>query len=115
MAAASQLQAHGVTVNCICPGGVITARGLSYQSSEEKEEYLEEQRRLRAAGSLARQATVDEVARVACFFAGSMGAFVTGSVLKVEVVVAPPEAVVCKNTSAALCGVLPGHPRSSSL
>ena len=85
MLAASQLQAHGVTVNCICPGGVITGRGLSYHSSEqEKEEYLEEQRQLRAAGNLARQSTVDEVARVACFFAGSMGAFVTGSVLKVD-------------------------------
>ena len=53
-----------------------------FKDPEVRERYLAE---LEAEeGSLGRPGTVDEVARVVDFFAGPLGAFVTGEVLKVD-------------------------------
>ena len=65
---AAQLQRYNVNVNCICPGGVLTGRALSYSgSSAQQAAELAEQARRQEQGLLARTATIDEVARVACF------------------------------------------------
>ncbi|MSO93838.1 MAG: SDR family oxidoreductase [Rhodospirillales bacterium] len=73
---ASQLRAYDVTVNSIAPGSVRTARFLATRTLDPK--------LLATEGTLDRIATVDEVARVVEFFAGPMGAFVSGQVLRID-------------------------------
>ena len=73
---ADQLRPFDVTVNCIAPGDTRTGRFLGTRSVD--------QNRLVEAGTLDRIATVDEVARVVEMFAGPLGAFVSGQVLRVD-------------------------------
>lgn len=73
---ASQLRPYNVTVNSIAPGSVRTARFLATRKLDPK--------LLATDGTLERIATVDEVARVVEFFAGPMGAFVSGQVLRID-------------------------------
>jgi 3-oxoacyl-[acyl-carrier protein] reductase len=73
---ADQLRPYDVTVNCIAPGDTRTGRFMGTRSVD--------QARLVEAGTLDRIATVDEVARVVEVFAGPLGAFVSGQVLRVD-------------------------------
>jgi 3-oxoacyl-[acyl-carrier protein] reductase len=73
---ADQLRPFDITVNCIAPGDTRTGRFLGTRTVEEG--------RLVEAGTLDRIATVDEVARVVEMFAGPLGAFVSGQVLRVD-------------------------------
>ena len=73
---ADQLRPYNVTVNCIAPGDTRTARFLGTREVDEK--------RLVAEGTLDRIALVDEVARVVEFFAGPLGDFVSGQVLRID-------------------------------
>jgi 3-oxoacyl-[acyl-carrier protein] reductase len=73
---AAQLRPYEVTVNTLAPGDTRTGRFLNTRAVPEE--------RLVEAGTLERIATVDEVARVVEFFAGPLGAFVTGQVLRVD-------------------------------
>ncbi len=73
---AAQLRPHNVTVNSIAPGDTRTGRFLGTREVDEQ--------RMVTEGTLERIATVDEVARVVEFFAGPLGAFVTGQVLRVD-------------------------------
>ena len=73
---AAELRAYNVTVNSIAPGDTRTGRFLNTRKVDEK--------RLATAGTLDRIAVVDEVARVVEFFAGPLGEFVTGQVLRVD-------------------------------
>ncbi len=73
---ADQMRPHNVTVNAIAPGDTRTERFLATRAVDPV--------RLAEEGTLDRIATVDEVARVVEFFAGPMGAFVSGQVVRVD-------------------------------
>ena len=73
---ADQLRPYDITVNSIAPGATRTGRFLGTREVDPA--------RLAESGTLDRIATVDEVARTVGFFAGPLGAFVTGQVLRVD-------------------------------
>lgn len=73
---ADQLRPFDITVNCIAPGDTRTGRFLGTREVDPN--------RLVETGTLDRIATVDEVARVVEMFAGPLGAFVSGQVLRVD-------------------------------
>jgi 3-oxoacyl-[acyl-carrier protein] reductase len=73
---AAQLLPYDVTANSLAPGDTRTARFLGTRPVDPA--------RMVEAGTLERIATVDEVARVVEFFAGPLGAFVSGQVLRVD-------------------------------
>lgn len=73
---ADQLRAYDIAVNCIAPGDTRTGRFLGTRAVDPA--------RLAEDGTLDRIATVDEVARVVEMFAGPLGAFVSGQVLRVD-------------------------------
>jgi 3-oxoacyl-[acyl-carrier protein] reductase len=73
---ADQLRPYNVTVNSIAPGDTRTGRFLGSRAVAAE--------RLVEGGTLDRIALVDEVARVVALFAGPMGDFVTGQVLRVD-------------------------------
>lgn len=73
---ADQMRPYDVTVNTIAPGDTRTERFLATRNVDAL--------RLAEDGTLDRIATVDEVARVVEFFAGPMGAFVSGQVIRVD-------------------------------
>jgi 3-oxoacyl-[acyl-carrier protein] reductase len=73
---AAQLRPYDVAVNSLAPGDTRTGRFLGTRPVDPT--------RLAENGTLERIATVDEVARVVEFFAGPLGAFVSGQVLRVD-------------------------------
>ena len=73
---ADQLRPYEITVNTIAPGDTRTERFVATRAVDPD--------RMAESGTLDRIATVDEVARVVEFFAGPMGAFVSGQVLRVD-------------------------------
>ena len=73
---ADQLRPFDITVNCIAPGDTRTGRFLGTRTVDQD--------RLVETGTLDRIATVDEVSRVVEVFAGPLGAFVSGQVLRVD-------------------------------
>lgn len=73
---ADQMRPYGVTVNTIAPGDTRTERFMATRAVDPS--------RMVEAGTLDRIATVDEVARVVEFFAGPMGAFVSGQVIRID-------------------------------
>jgi NAD(P)-dependent dehydrogenase (short-subunit alcohol dehydrogenase family) len=73
---ADQMRPYNVTVNAIAPGDTRTERFLATRTVDPE--------RLAEEGTLDRIATVDEVARVVEFFAGPMGAFVSGQVIRID-------------------------------
>jgi 3-oxoacyl-[acyl-carrier protein] reductase len=73
---ADQMRPFDVTVNAIAPGDTRTERFVATRAVDPA--------RMAEAGTLDRIATVDEVARVVEFFAGPLGAFVSGQVVRVD-------------------------------
>lgn len=73
---AVQLRPYDITVNAIAPGNTRTGRFLGTRAVDPAQ-LVEE-------GTLDRIATVDEVARLVDVFAGPLGAFVSGQVLRVD-------------------------------
>ena len=73
---AEQLRPYNINVNSLAPGDTRTGRFLGTRQVEED--------RLVTEGTLDRIGMVDEVTRVVEFFAGPLGAFVTGQVLRVD-------------------------------
>jgi 3-oxoacyl-[acyl-carrier protein] reductase len=73
---ADQLRPYDITVNCIAPGDTRTGRFMGTRAVDEA--------RMVETGTLDRIATIDEVARVVEVFAGPLGAFVSGQVLRVD-------------------------------
>ena len=73
---AMQLREFNINVNSLAPGDTRTGRYLGTRHVDPA--------RLVTEGTLDRVAQVDEVARVVDFFAGPLGAFVTGPVLRVD-------------------------------
>ena len=91
-ALAQQLMPHGINVNCIAPGATKTGRFVAtvrdgtqhpaFKDERVRARYLQQLER--EEGTLGRPGSVDEVARVVDFFAGPLGVFVTGEILKVD-------------------------------
>jgi 3-oxoacyl-[acyl-carrier protein] reductase len=73
---AAQLRPFNITANSIAPGDTRTGRFLNTRAVDPN--------RLVEGDTLERIALVDEVARAVALFAGPMGAFVTGQVLRVD-------------------------------
>jgi NAD(P)-dependent dehydrogenase (short-subunit alcohol dehydrogenase family) len=73
---ADQMRPYDVTVNAIAPGDTRTERFVATRAVDPT--------RMAEAGTLDRIATVDEVARVVEFFAGPLGAFVSGQLVRVD-------------------------------
>jgi 3-oxoacyl-[acyl-carrier protein] reductase len=73
---AAQLRPFNVTANSIAPGDTRTGRFMNTRAVDPN--------RLAEGGTLERIALVDEVARIVALFAGPMGEFVTGQVLRVD-------------------------------
>ncbi len=73
---AAQLRPHNVTANSLAPGETRTGRYLATRPVDPQ--------RMVTEGTLDRIALVDEVARVVEFFAGPLGAFVTGQALRID-------------------------------
>jgi len=73
---AAQLRPYNITVNSLAPGDTRTGRFLGTRHVPEE--------RLVSDGTLDRVGLVDEVTRVVEFFAGPLGDFVTGQVLRVD-------------------------------
>jgi 3-oxoacyl-[acyl-carrier protein] reductase len=73
---ADQLRAYDIAVNSLAPGDTRTGRFMGTRSVDQD--------RMIETGTLDRIATVDEVARVVELFAGPLGAFVSGQVLRVD-------------------------------
>lgn len=73
---AAQLRPFNVTVNSIAPGDTRTGRFLNTRAVDPA--------RLVESGTLERIALVDEVARAIELFAGPMGDFITGQVLRID-------------------------------
>ncbi len=73
---AEQLRPYNINVNSLAPGDTRTGRFLGSRKVDES--------RLVTEGTLDRIGMVDEVTRVVEFFAGPLGAFVTGQVLRVD-------------------------------
>lgn len=73
---ATQLREYNINVNSIAPGDTRTGRYLGTRQVDQS--------RLATEGTLDRIALVDEVARVVDFFAGPLGEFVSGQVLRVD-------------------------------
>eukprot|EP00747_Dinoflagellata_sp_TGD_P213538 gnl/TRDRNA2_/TRDRNA2_86470_c0_seq1.p1 gnl/TRDRNA2_/TRDRNA2_86470_c0~~gnl/TRDRNA2_/TRDRNA2_86470_c0_seq1.p1 ORF type:complete len:288 (-),score=58.03 gnl/TRDRNA2_/TRDRNA2_86470_c0_seq1:61-924(-) len=89
---ASQLVRHNINVNCIAPGATKSGRFVAtvkdgtqnpaFKDPAVRKHFLkimDEER-----GTIGRPGNLDEVARVVDFFAGPLGSFVTGEVLKVD-------------------------------
>lgn len=73
---ADQLRPYDINVNCIAPGDTRTGRFMGTRAVDEA--------RMVETGTLDRIATIDEVARMVEVFAGPLGAFVSGQVLRVD-------------------------------
>jgi 3-oxoacyl-[acyl-carrier protein] reductase len=73
---AAQMREYNVNVNSLAPGDTRTGRFLGTGQGDQS--------RMVTEGTLKRIALVDEVARVVDFFAGPLGAFVSGQVLRVD-------------------------------
>ena len=73
---ADQMRPYDVTVNAIAPGDTRTERFVATRAIDPA--------RMVDAGTLDRIAKVDEVSRVIEFFAGPMGTFVSGQVIRVD-------------------------------
>jgi 3-oxoacyl-[acyl-carrier protein] reductase len=73
---AAQMRPYDVNVNCIAPGETRTGRFLGTRAVDAA--------RMVEGGTLERVAMVDEVARLVELFAGPLGAFLSGQILRVD-------------------------------
>jgi 3-oxoacyl-[acyl-carrier protein] reductase len=73
---AAQLRPHNVTVNCVAPGGTVTARFLRVHTIQD-EKLVEE-------GTLERYGRPAEIAAVIAFLASPAAQYVSGQVIRVD-------------------------------
>lgn len=85
--AARELGPHGIRVNAIAPGGILT-RGLTSQLGEKPEEtqkaQLRELKDFMKRMALGRMGEADDIARVALFLASDLAAYITGEMITVD-------------------------------
>jgi len=75
---ARELGAHGIRVNCICPGVIKTKLSEALWSDPETE------RQFAAMKALGRVGTTDELVGAAIYFASEASSFTTGGVLTID-------------------------------
>jgi 3-oxoacyl-[acyl-carrier protein] reductase len=73
---ASEWAEHGIRVNCVAPGGIVTPR-IPLGSPEREREGM-------ARVPMKRRGAVDDIAKAAVFFLSDMSPYVTGQTLAVD-------------------------------
>ncbi len=73
---ASEWAEHGIRVNCVAPGGIVTPR-IPLGPAEREREGM-------ARVPMKRRGTVDDIAKAAVFFLSDMSPYVTGQTLAVD-------------------------------
>lgn len=73
---ADQLRAHNVTVNCVAPGGTVTARFLKVHTIHEE--------RLAQEGTLDRYGRPEEIAALVAFLASPEAQYISGQVIRAD-------------------------------
>lgn len=84
---ARELGQHGIRVNAIAPGGIMTQGVLSHvgtTSKEEEKEQLKELKAFMARMALGRMGDADDIARVALFLASDLASYITGDLIVVD-------------------------------
>jgi NAD(P)-dependent dehydrogenase (short-subunit alcohol dehydrogenase family) len=84
---ARELGPHGIRVNAIAPGAIMTRAITSHvgkQSAEEEKAGLKELKAFMARMALGRMGDADDVARVALFLASEMAGYITGEMIVVD-------------------------------
>jgi len=85
---ARELGPHGIRVNAIAPGGIMTPGTVSRirgESSKEQEKaQLKELKTFMARMVLGRMGDADDVARVALFLASDLASYITGDLIAVD-------------------------------
>lgn len=73
---ASEWAEHGIRVNCVAPGGIVTPR-IPLGPAEREREGM-------ARVPMKRRGTVDDIAKAAVFFLSDMSPYVTGQTLAID-------------------------------
>lgn len=84
---ARELGPHGIRVNAIAPGGIMTRGVLSHvqtPSKEQEKAQLKELKAFMARMVLGRMGDADDVARVALFLASDLASYITGDLIAVD-------------------------------
>lgn len=74
---AAEWSPHGIRVNCVAPGGIVTPR-IPLASPEEERE------RIAPYVPMARRGTVEDIGKAVTFFLSDMSDYVTGQTLAVD-------------------------------
>jgi 2-deoxy-D-gluconate 3-dehydrogenase len=84
---ARELGPHGIRVNAIAPGAILTRAVMSHvsdQTDEAKKTGLKELKSFMARMALGRMGDADDVARVALFLASELASYITGDMIVVD-------------------------------
>ncbi len=84
---ARELGPHGIRVNAIAPGGIMTRGVLSHVrtlSKEQEKAQLKELKAFMARMVLGRMGDADDVARVVLFLASDLASYITGDLIVVD-------------------------------
>jgi 2-deoxy-D-gluconate 3-dehydrogenase len=84
---ARELGPHGIRVNAIAPGAILTRAILSHigkHTDEEEKAGLKELKSFMARMALGRMGDADDVARVALFLASELASYITGDMIVVD-------------------------------
>jgi NAD(P)-dependent dehydrogenase (short-subunit alcohol dehydrogenase family) len=84
---ARELGAHGIRVNAIAPGAILTSAILSHvgkQSRDEAKTGLKELKAFMSRMALGRMGDADDIARVALFLASDLASYITGEMIIVD-------------------------------
>ena len=84
---ARELGPHGIRVNAIAPGAIMTRAIMSHvgkQTDEEEKAGLKELKSFMARMALGRMGDADDVARVALFLASDLSSYITGDMIVVD-------------------------------
>jgi len=84
---ARELGPHGIRVNAVAPGAILTRGVLSHvgkQTEEEEKAGLKELKAFMARMALGRMGDADDVARVVLFLASELASYITGDLIVVD-------------------------------
>ena len=74
----SEVAGHGVLVNCLCPGRILSEQTMGYHTAEEREAIA------RAHIPIGRFGDPEEVANLAVFLGSECASYITGATLPVD-------------------------------
>ena len=83
---ARELGPHGIRVNAIAPGAILTRAVLSHvgKQAEEEKASIKELKAFMARMALGRMGDADDVARVALFLVSELASYITGDMIVVD-------------------------------